>query len=69
MGRENSGYEVDRQTLADIASLNNGRLFNVYSTEDLEEVYAEIDQLEASVLPIPVSSFTGTTISAGSSPD
>lgn len=51
IGRENSGYEVDRETLAEIASINNGRLFNVYSSSDLEEVYSEIDQLEASLLP------------------
>ncbi len=51
IGRENSGYEVDRETLAEIASINNGRLFNVYNRHDLEEVYEEIDQLEASVLP------------------
>jgi len=51
IGRENSGYEVDTETLAQIAGLNNGRLFNVYNRDDLEEVYEEIDQLEASVLP------------------
>jgi len=51
IGRENSGYEVDRETLAEIASLNNGRLFNVYNRHDLEEVYEEIDELEASLLP------------------
>ena len=51
IGRENSGYEVDRETLAQIADINNGRLFNVYNKNDLEEVYEEIDQLEASVLP------------------
>lgn len=51
IGRENSGYEVDRETLSEIASINNGRLFNVYNRGDLEEVYEEIDQLEASLLP------------------
>ncbi len=51
IGRENSGYEVDRETLSDIARLNNGRLFNVYNKNDLEGVYASIDSLEASTLP------------------
>jgi len=51
IGRENSGYEVDRETLSSIAQLNNGRLFNVYSKDDLEDVYASIDSLEASTLP------------------
>jgi Ca-activated chloride channel family protein len=51
IGRENSGYEVDRETLTSIAQINNGRLFNVYSRGDLEEVYASIDSLEASTLP------------------
>ena len=51
IGRENSGYEVDRETLSTIAELNNGRLFNVYNKDDLESVYASIDSLEASTLP------------------
>jgi len=51
IGRENSGYEVDRETLTAIAELNNGRLFNVYNKNDLESVYASIDSLEASTLP------------------
>ncbi|PIE52058.1 aerotolerance regulator BatA [Candidatus Fermentibacteria bacterium] len=51
IGRENSGYDVDRETLSQIAELNNGRLFNVYNRDDLEEVYEEIDELEASLLP------------------
>lgn len=51
IGRENSGYEVDREVLSQIASINNGRLFNVYNRDDLDEVYSEIDQLEASILP------------------
>lgn len=51
IGRENSGYELDTETLSEIAEINNGRLFNVYNRDDLEEVYAEIDELEASVLP------------------
>lgn len=51
IGRENSGWEVDRETLSRIASINNGRLFNVYDRDDLKQVYEEIDQLEASTLP------------------
>ena len=51
IGRENSGYDVDRETLSAIAELNNGRLFNVYNKDDLEDVYASIDSLEASTLP------------------
>ncbi|MCD4706843.1 MAG: VWA domain-containing protein [Candidatus Sabulitectum sp.] len=51
IGRENSGYEVDSETLSAIAQLNNGRLFNVYNKDDLESVYASIDSLEASTLP------------------
>ena len=51
IGRENSGYEVDRETLSAIATLNNGKLFNVYNEDDLESVYASIDSLEASTLP------------------
>ncbi|MCK5785514.1 MAG: VWA domain-containing protein [Candidatus Sabulitectum sp.] len=51
IGRENSGFEVDRETLSAIATLNNGRLFNVYNEDDLEGVYASIDSLEASTLP------------------
>ncbi len=51
IGREESGYEVDRETLSEIAALNNGRLFSVYSGRELEEVYDEIDRLEASLLP------------------
>ncbi len=51
IGKENSGYEVDRETLSQIASMNNGRLFNVYNRDDLDQVYSEIDQLEASLLP------------------
>ncbi len=51
IGRENSGYEVDREVLAHIAELNNGRLFNVYNKDDLESVYASIDSLEVSTLP------------------
>ncbi len=51
IGMENSGYEVDRETLSSIAELNNGRLFNVYNKDDLESVYASIDSLEASTLP------------------
>ncbi len=51
IGKENSGFEVDRETLSRIAQLNNGRLFNVYNKDDLESVYASIDSLEASTLP------------------
>lgn len=51
IGMENSGYEVDRETLSTIAELNNGCLFNVYNKDDLESVYASIDSLEASTLP------------------
>jgi Ca-activated chloride channel family protein len=51
IGREDSGYEVDRETLSAIAEINNGKLFNVYNKDDLESVYAAIDSLEASTLP------------------
>lgn len=51
IGRENSGYDLDTETLSAIAELNNGRLFNVYNKDDLEEVYTSIDSLEASTLP------------------
>jgi len=51
IGRADSGYEVDRETLSAIAEINNGRLFNVYNKDDLESVYASIDSLEASTLP------------------
>jgi Ca-activated chloride channel family protein len=45
------GYEVDRQTLATMAELCGGRLFDAYSAADLREVYASIDSLERSTLP------------------
>lgn len=45
------GYEVDRRTLSEIASMNGGRLFDVYSEADLQDVYASIDSLEASTIP------------------
>lgn len=51
IGRENSGYDVDRETLSAIAQINNGKLFNVYSEGDLADVYSSIDSLEASTLP------------------
>ncbi len=44
-------YGVDRETLSRIAEINGGRLFDVYSGHDLEEVYSAIDELEASTLP------------------
>jgi Ca-activated chloride channel family protein len=44
-------YGVDRETLSRIASINGGRLFDVHSARDLEEVYSAIDELEASTLP------------------
>jgi hypothetical protein len=42
---------VDRETLSRIAGINGGRLFDVHSARDLEEVYSAIDELEASTLP------------------
>lgn len=45
------GYEVDRRTLSEVASMNGGRLFDVYSEKDLQGVYASIDSLEASTIP------------------
>jgi len=45
------GLGVDRETLSHIAELNGGRLFNVESSEELDEVYTAIDSLEASTLP------------------
>lgn len=45
------GLGVDRETLSRIASLNGGRLFDTESSEDLDQVYAAIDSLEASTLP------------------
>ncbi len=38
--------EFDEQTLAMMADVTGGKYFNARSTEALEEVYAEIDQLE-----------------------
>jgi Ca-activated chloride channel family protein len=46
-----AAYGVDRETLSRIAEINGGRLFDVESGRDLEEVYAAIDELEASTLP------------------
>ena len=46
-----SGYPVDRETLAAIAGITGGRLFDVNSAEELQEVYDAIDELEASTLP------------------
>ena len=45
------GLGVDRETLSYIADINGGRLFNVESAEELNQVYASIDSLEASTLP------------------
>ncbi|OPL18558.1 MAG: hypothetical protein AVO35_04295 [Candidatus Aegiribacteria sp. MLS_C] len=45
------GLGVDRETLSRIASMNGGRLFDAESPEDLDQVYAAIDSLEASTLP------------------
>jgi Ca-activated chloride channel homolog len=45
------GMGVDRETLSQIARINGGRLFDAESAEELEEVYAAIDSLEASTLP------------------
>ena len=45
------GLGVDEETLTSIAELNGGRLFNVESPEELDQVYAAIDSLEASTLP------------------
>lgn len=45
------GHPVDTETLSEIAQVTGGRLFDVSSSADLEEVYAAIDQLEASTLP------------------
>ena len=46
------GLGLDIETLSLIAELNGGRLFNVESPEELEEVYTAIDSLEASTLPV-----------------
>ena len=51
LGRQGSGYDVDTETLSIIAQLNNGRLFNVNNKNELNDVYAAIDSLEASMLP------------------
>lgn len=51
IGTEQDAYGVDRETLASIAAINNGRLFDAYSSTDLSEVYDSIDSLEASTLP------------------
>lgn len=45
------GLGLDTETLSYIAELNGGRLFNVESSEELNEVYSAIDSLEASTLP------------------
>lgn len=45
------GLGLDTETLTYIAELNGGRLFNVESSEELNEVYSAIDSLEASTLP------------------
>ncbi|NOQ22544.1 MAG: VWA domain-containing protein [Candidatus Aegiribacteria sp.] len=46
-----NGLGLDIETLSYIAELNGGRLFNVESPEQLDEVYSSIDSLEASTLP------------------
>lgn len=45
------GYGVDRETLAKIALTTGGKLFDVNSTEELQQVYIAIDSLEKSTLP------------------
>lgn len=45
------GLGVDIETLSSIAELNGGRLFNVESPDELDDVYSAIDSLEASTLP------------------
>ncbi|MEN8209168.1 MAG: VWA domain-containing protein [Candidatus Fermentibacteria bacterium] len=45
------GLGLDMETLSSIADINGGRLFNVESPEELDEVYSAIDSLEASTLP------------------
>jgi len=40
---------MDEETLKNIAELTGGRYFNARNTKALEEVYAEIDQLEKTV--------------------
>lgn len=51
IGTENDPYGVDRETLARIAEINNGRLFDANSSTELSRVYDSIDSLEASTLP------------------
>jgi len=46
-----NGLGLDVETLSYIAELNGGKLFNVESPEELDEVYSAIDSLEASTLP------------------
>ncbi len=46
-----TGWGVDRETLSNIAVINGGRLFNVESGQELNQVYAAIDSLERSALP------------------
>ena len=40
---------MDEEALKNIAELTGGRYFNARNTKALEEVYAEIDQLEKTV--------------------
>ncbi len=51
IGTEGDPYGLDRETLARIAEINNGRLFDANSPQQLQRVYASIDSLEASTLP------------------
>ncbi len=53
IGTESSrqGFGVDKEILSVIAEINGGRLFSVESVDDMADVYASIDSLEASTLP------------------
>lgn len=51
IGTDDDPYGVDRETLARIAEMNNGRLFDARSSRELAGVYESIDSLEASTLP------------------
>ncbi|NLP06368.1 VWA domain-containing protein [Candidatus Fermentibacteria bacterium] len=51
IGTESNMYGVDVATLAQVASITGGRLFDAGSPQDLQDVYSAIDSLEASTLP------------------
>ena len=43
---ENSGSDLDEQTLKEISEMTDARYFRAIDTEQLSEIYAELDKLE-----------------------